>query len=97
MNLDFRNLAVHPLRFCGLFHPKRGDLMKTFWTNIAGALLLTAGALFLLAAPVAAQDEEPRCFEYCWWEWHEECWITPDAGHCFGHWDEVCEKRCHHR
>ena len=71
--------------------------MKIFLANIVAAVLLTAGAVFLVAAPAAAQDDEPQCSEYCWWEWHEECFVTPDAGQCFGHWDEICERRCHHR
>jgi len=70
--------------------------MRIFLANIVAAVLLTAGAVFLAAAPVAAQDDEPECEEFCWWEWHEECFVTPDAGWCSGHLDEVCEIRCHH-
>lgn len=71
--------------------------MRVFRANFAGAVLLIAGAPFLVAAPVAAQNRNPpRCSEYCWWERHEECWITPDAGNRFGHRDEICEERFPH-
>lgn len=70
--------------------------MRVFRADLAGAVPLTAGALFLIAAPVAAQNQNPpRRSEYCWWEWYQECWISPDAGNCFGHRDEVCEERRH--
>lgn len=97
MNLCFHEPVARPIAAPRPLPPKRGDLRKIFWTNLIGALLLSAGAVFLVAAPVDAQNQDPpRCSEYCWWEWHEECWITPDAGNCFGNRDEICEERCHH-
>lgn len=52
--------------------------MKIFWANIAGALLLTAGALFLFAQPADAQN----CMWLCRWEWHVDCTVTPGGTTC---------------
>ena len=47
--------------------------MKEIKLNLAVATALTLGAVFLMAAPAAAQ---------CWW--CEHCWVTPSGGACCG-------------
>ena len=65
--------------------------MKTFWTNLVGALLLTAGAVFLVAAPVAAQN----CMLICQRVWWVECTVTPDGAECTdGQWIWDCRWDC---
>ena len=49
-----------------------------FRPNLAGAVPLTAGALFLVAAPVAAQN----CMRVCRCARSVECTVTPGGADC---------------